>query len=140
MLNIESLAVDQELASNGTWADFAGARFLIARYNNDKASLLRNKLALENMKVLQSGTKEADEKSDEITLKVLTETVLLDWQDVGSKDVAIKYTPKQGHKYLADPRFSDLREFIQNYSINRANYQEEVEVEVSESVKNTAAS
>lgn len=140
MLDIESLAVDPTAAEEGTWANFMGARFLIARLNNDKAIQLRSKLALENWDELTAGGEKAEELSTKIDAQVLAEAVLLDWKGITAGGKEVKYSPKVGMKYLADPRFRDLVQFVQNYAVNRANYREKAEQEVTESVKDSAAS
>lgn len=141
MLNLTKLAVDPVLASEGTWADYAGGRFLIARFNNPKAQELRSSLALKQMALLQSGTDEGEAAAQAINVEVLAHTILLAWEGVSEDGkTAVAYTPEVGVKYLADPRFAELKEFIQNFSFNRENYQEKVEAEVTKSVKTTAVS
>jgi len=139
-LDIESLAIDPVKAEKGTWVSYSGAKFLVARSNNDKAQTLQNELAMANLEILQAGTEASDAKSDEIQLKVLTQHVLLDWSDMTAAGKELKYTPKIGEKYLADPRFKDLKQFIQNVSMNRENYKEKTEAQVAEIVKPTAVS
>lgn len=142
MLNIETLAVDPKLAIEGTWAPFAGGKFLIARYNNPVAEQMRNSLFLtgDNMKVLQAGGEKADALAVEIEMEVMTTAVLLDWDDVAEADKALKYTPEVGKRLLTDERYRELLKFIENYSIQRGNYRERTEAEVSDSVKATADS
>lgn len=140
MLDIDSLAVDPTASEEGTWANFMGAKFLIARSNNSKATQLRAKLALENWDALTAGDEKAEELSREIDTKVLAETVLLGWESVTKGGKPVKYKPEIGYQYLIDLRFRDLLEFVQRYSFNRANYQEQAESEITESVKDSADS
>ena len=140
MLDIDSLAVDPALSEEGTWADFMGAKFKIARGNSAKARHLSSKLFLENWDVLNAGGEDADKVAEAINVKVLANTVLLDWEGVTSGGKELKYSPELGEKYLGDPRYPDLRQFIENYSHNRSNYRERAEQEVAESVKDSAAS
>lgn len=140
MLDIDSLAVDPTASEEGTWANFMGAKFLIARSNNSKATQLRAKLALENWDELTAGDEKAEDLSREIDTKVLAETVLLGWENVTKGGKPVKYKPEIGYQYLIDPRFRDLLEFVQRYSFNRANYQEQAESEITESVKDSADS
>lgn len=140
MLELESLAVDPSAAEEGTWANFMGGRFLIARHNCDKANQLRSKLTLEKWDEITAGDEKSEDIARQITTRVLAEAVLLDWEGVAKDGKALKYTPELGYQYLIDPRFRDLNQFIENYSLNRANYREKAEREVTESVKDSAAS
>ena len=140
MLEIKSLSVDPVSAEEGTWANFMGAKFLIARHNSEKASQLRATLTLERWEEITANDENAQKLAHQIGTKVLAEAVLLDWKDVGDKGVEIKYTPEVGYSYLIDPRFRDLAQFVENYSMNRANYQERAEAEIADSVKSIAAS
>ncbi|MCY1301827.1 hypothetical protein D9M70_514600 [compost metagenome] len=141
MLDIESLAVDPVAAEEGTWASYLGAKFLIARHNSDKATFLRSKLTLERWDEITGEDAEvAGEAARQINAKVMAEAVLLDWEGVTKDGGEITYTPEVGYQYLVDPRFRDLVQYIENFSLNRANYRERVEAEVAESVKDSAAS
>jgi hypothetical protein len=140
MLDILSLAVDPVAAEEGTWANFMGGRFLVARHNSDKANQLRSKLTLDQWEAITAGDAAADKLALQIGTQVLAQTVLLDWQGVGVGSEEIKYTPELGYTYLIDPKFRDLVQFIENYSMNRANFRERAVVEIAESVKSIAVS
>lgn len=140
MLELNTLAVDPTASEEGTWANFLGGRFLIARHNCEKANQLRAKLTLENWDKISAGDEAAEELAREITARVTAETILLGWEGVTKDGKAVEYTPELGYQYLIDPRFRDLSQFIENYSLNRANYREKAEREVVESVKGSAAS
>lgn len=140
MLDIDSLAVDPSAAEEGTWASFMGAKFLIARHNSDKANLLRSKLTLEKWDEVTAGDANSEQVAKQINAKVLAEAVLLGWEGVVKGGEEIPYTPEVGYQYLVDPRFRDLAQFVENYSLNRANYRQRAEHEVIESVKDSAAS
>lgn len=140
MLDIDSLAVDPTAAEEGVWATFMGARLKIARHNTNKANALRAKLTLEQWDELTAGTDDSDRIANEINAKVLAETVLLDWENVTKGGEPLAYSPKVGHEYLLDPRFRDLAQFVENFSLNRGNFREKAEAEAAESVKDSAAS
>ncbi len=140
MLDIDSLAVDPAAAEGGVWANFMGARFLIARHNNEAGSFLRSKLALENWDTLSAGGEAAEKVAAEISSKVIANHVLLNWDGITIGGKAVEYTPELGLKYLTDPRFRDLQQFIENFSLNRSNYREKAEEEVADSVKDSAVS
>jgi hypothetical protein len=140
MLDINSLSVDPVAAEEGTWANFMGARFLIARHNSDRANQLRSTLTLERWDEISAGGEKAEELAREIGAKVIAGAILLDWQSVGDKGVEIPYSAEVGYQYLSDPRFRDLLMFVENYSMNRANHRERSVAEVADAVKSIAVS
>jgi len=140
MLDIDSLAVDPAAAEGGVWANFMGARFLIARHNNEAGSFLRSKLALQNWDTLSGGGEEAEKVAADISAQVIANHILLNWEGVSKAGEPLEYTPELGLKYLTDPRFRDLQQFIENFSLNRSNYREKAEEEVADSVKDSAVS
>jgi hypothetical protein len=140
MLDIDSLATDPKASEEGVWLPFLGAKFLVARHNNDKASQLRSKLALDNWDIVSAGDDKALQFAAKIDTQVLAEAVLLDWDDLFSGGKKLKYTPALSQRYMEDVRFRDLRQFIENSSFNRAHYREVAEAEVADSVKSSADS
>lgn len=140
MLDIESLAVDPKAAEDGVWADFMGARFKIARHNSDRCNQLRAKLTLENWDQIAAGDEAADKVAQEINAKVVAQAVLLDWEKVQKAGKDLPYTAELGYEYLSNPRFRDLLQFVENFSMNRGNYRERAITEAAEQVKPTAAS
>lgn len=139
-LDIDSLAIDPKLVSEGSWGNFSGASFLIARYNSPEAQRVRNEAVLENLEAIQAGGDKAVAANEVITLRVLTESILLGWKGLTKGGKELKFTKALAKQYLADPRFGELREFVENYSVSRANYQEKTEQAVADTVKTTAAS
>jgi hypothetical protein len=137
-LDIDSLAIDQAKANEGTWGTFSGAKFLIARYNNPKAQALRNEIVLANLEVVQAGGEAAEAVNAELNTRVLSETILLGWEDLTKGGEPLPFSPEVARTYIEDPRFAELRQFIENYSVARGNYQEKSEAEVADLVKDTA--
>lgn len=147
MLDLNTLAIDVEAAENGKWFPYpGGAEFLLGRFNSEAADQLRTKLTLENWEKLnpkdgdEAAIATANEVAAGIDLQVLCEVILKDWKGVGENGKALKYTPELGKKYLGDKRFRDLRKFVENTAMRSTNWQEKVEAEVVESVKDIAAS
>lgn len=139
-LDIESLAVEPELANGGVWKEFAGASWLIGRYNNEKANSIRSKQVLENLEVIQAGGEAAEKLQERFTLEVLAKAVLLGWKGVTKGGEELEFSEELAYQYLSDPRFSELRNFIENTSVSRANFQHKNEEEVVEQVKDSAVS
>lgn len=140
MLDIDSLAVDPSAAEEGVWASFMGAKFKIARHNSDRANQMRAKLTLARWDDITRGDEAAETLAAEIGARVLAESVLLDWKDVTQGGEPVTYTADVGFDYLNNPRFRDLAQFVENFSLNRGNYREKAEEEAAESVKDSAAS
>jgi len=140
MLDIESLAVDPTAAEEGVWATFMGAKFKIARYNSDRVNFLRSKLTLDKWDALTAGDENSDAIANDIAARVLSEAVLIEWEGVSKGGEPLPYSAEVGYEYLINPRFRDLNQFIENFSMNRANFRERAEEEVAESVKDSAAS
>lgn len=144
MFVIDSLAVDLDSSENGKWVTYpGGGRFKVARYNNSAAEQLRSALTMENLDALQAGGEDAEKLFEEIEAKVMSQTILLDWEGVATaKDPnkAVKYTPELGFQYLSRPEMRDFYMFIRNVALNRTNYAAKAEGEVAEDVKDTAAS
>ena len=139
MLDLKYLRADKKSSEEGTWAEYFGGKFLIARYNNDKATQLRAKLTLENYDKLISGEETSECLLNEINAKVMAEAILLDWKDIGEDGKEIAFSPEVAFKFLFDPTLKDFYQFVENYSLNRANYQVKNEVAALESVKHTSA-
>lgn len=140
MLNLESIAIEPDLATKGVWADFAGGRFLLARIG---AAYQQRLVELYNQHrdLIQTETAEGNAKAVDIYRQVYAETVLLDWDQIVDNDKnPVKYTPELGMKILQDPRQYELVAFIEQFVSRRSNYQERVEQEVAEDVKDSAVS
>lgn len=140
MLNLDSIAVDPDLAESGTWFEYMGGRFLVAREGRRSDALLMQ-LYNENLALLKSETHEGNLKAIEINNRVFAETILLDWADIVDKDKnPIAYTPELGMKLVENPMMGELVTAIQRFSRMHSNYRAVVEAEVAEDVKNTADS
>lgn len=142
MFDLSAIAVDPKLAIEGRWKEFGGGRFLIARWNNKKASAMRNELHSEfYSKIKDSDTPEnLDKEFAEIQTKVMSECILLGWENVGEKGNPIEYSTEVAFKVLSDPRYVDLYDYVTRESINHDNYAQENLEEIVEDVKPSADS
>ena len=139
MLELNSIAVEPELADKGVWAPYMGGKFLIAR-RGPKYQARLVELYNEHLDLVKSDTPEGNEKSLDIFRQTFAETVLLDWEGITENGKPLVYTPKEGHKLLANPRLFELTNFLESFSNNHTNYQLAVEEDVAKDVKNTAVS
>ena len=147
MLDLQTLAIDVDAAENGKWFTYLnGSELLIRRYNNERADQLRTQLTMERWEELSTNAEDpesivrAGEVLKEIELAVITEEILVDWKGIGFGGEIVKYTPEVGRQFLGDKRFRDLRKFVENQSMNTGHWREKVASEITESVKDSAAS
>lgn len=143
MAKLSTLAIDLDLANNGTWANFSGVKFLVRRISADEPQALRSKLVMENLDALQADPEGqvAKDLQEQIDVRVLAETVLIGWENLENDDgTPMDFSPEQAAQILSDKRYGDLRTFVQNYSFNRENYQRKAEQAVAEEVKISADS
>lgn len=138
MFDINSLRVDPEKASEGTWVPYRGeSKVKVAKLNNKEYQEFRARKALEFSDILQKADEAADEKAEEITVEALAFFVLKDLSGFGSGTEEIKYTPQKGIEMLGDPELADFREDIINIAANHSHYRPE---QAAEAVKKPAAS
>lgn len=143
MLDITSLAIDVEKSEEGEWFPFPGteAKFKIKRFNNDKAEHLQAQLTLERWGELTGDDQKVADTADyEIRAKVLSTEVLAGWSGIGENGKELKFTAETAYKFLSDKKYSDLRKFVERTAMNGSNWRAKVEAEVTDSVKDTAAS
>lgn len=139
MLELNSIAVEPELAEKGVWADYMGGKFLLARRGPRYQARLVD-LYNSNIDLIKSNTPEGNEKSLEVFRQTFAETVLLNWEGITRNGVPLAYTPEEGLKLLSDPCMFELTTFLEGFSNNHTNYQIKVEQEVAEDVKSSAVS
>lgn len=139
MLELNSIAVEPDLADKGVWADYMGGSFLLAR-KGPKYQARLVALYNEHKDLVASNTPEGDLKSQEIFRRAFAETVLLDWKGVARDGVALVYSPDEAMTILNDLRMYELVTFLEGFSATHTNYQHKVEQEVAEDVKDTAVS
>jgi DNA-binding PucR family transcriptional regulator len=146
MLMLSSIAIDPSLSAGGVWAPYMGGEFLLARkgsnYNARLAELYNeHRDVLEKRNEDQTLTPPAVAKMQEIYTIAFCEHCLLDWRNVGEKgEGELKYTAELGTKLLLDPRYAELAQFLESYSLNHMNYRSAAEQEVAKVVKSSAVS
>lgn len=139
MLELSSIAIDPELAATGTWLEYMGGRFLVARQgpaHQERIGTLFN----ENAELIKSGTPEGNAKLLEIYQRAFADTCLLNWEGVAEKGQELEYTPDLGFKVLSDPRYQELATKLEQFSLMHSNYRKKVEADVAQEVKSSADS
>lgn len=108
----------------GSWADYRGARFLIAHAESDRFQ--RRMQALEKpfrRKIERNEMDPADRKN--LLTQALGETILLNWEGVTSKGSPVAYSKTTSVAMLRnDP---ELRNFVMEYSTDLLNYKDDQE-------------
>lgn len=141
MLELNSIAVDPALSKEGVWADFLGGRFLLARRGPEYNARL-GQLYNENLALIKDKTDPelSGKKVLEIYQRAFADTVLKDWEGVAQAGKPLPYTPEEGFRILSDPSLAELATFLEQFSLNHANYRAAVEAEVANDVKSSAVS
>lgn len=140
MLNFDDIAVDPDKARSGVWMDHMGGRFLLARKGPEYQAKV-SKLYLENREVIDQKDVEAGFKIAEIYRTAFIDHVLLDWDQIVDKNKnPVPYSKELATKLISDPRQYELVEALERFSLVHHNYQEVMEDQVAEEVKNIAVS
>lgn len=138
MLDLSSIAVDPELAKEGTWMAYRGGRFLLARPGPEyNAALVR--AYQDNKELIDSGTPEGEAKAQEIHDRLFATHVLKGWENIADRGKALDYTPELGFKVVSDLRQKALVDAMNIYVATEGNYQRADEL-VAEEVKSSADS
>ena len=101
----------------GVWASYQGTRFLIAHTSNSHFQRMMARLQAPFRRDIEKGRMDPDQMKD-IVSEALAHCILKDW------DIAdTPYNPKIGKQALLNDE--GLREFVQDYSTDLANYRDE---------------
>jgi len=111
-----------ELESNGVWANFRGAKFLIAHMNNISFQRHFNRLQQPHSKKIAKGSLDPKIQLD-IMCEAMAGSLLLNWENVGSKGELISFSKEMAKNVLINN--SELREFITDYSTDLENFRDE---------------
>lgn len=120
MFNVNSINNDRVV--NGSWAEFQGGKFLIAHTSNISFQREFQRLQHPYRKQINRGT--LDPKiSNEIMCKAMAHSLLLDWNNVNSDNQPLPYSKDAAYAVLLQNE--ELREFVQEYSLNLDNFRKE---------------
>lgn len=113
---------DADLSSidKGVWTEWNGSKFLVAHISNMKFQKMLARLQQPHRKKLEQGSLDPQTNRD-ILCKAMSETVLLDWKDVGSvSGDQVPYNAQNAfHALQMDPEF---RDYIADFATQMANY------------------
>lgn len=123
-------ATDETLENNGTWFDIGGdARILVGRAGNRKYGKTLTKAVERNRKTLDLGNDAADEKSEEIMISVMAESILLGWEGIKFKGEALEYSLENAKMLLA---IKDFRKLVAEKADDTESFRIKQEIEQGE--------
>ena len=128
-MNIYSLKIDENKVNDGVWCQAFGAEFLIRRLKNKDAQSMLNKLLKPHKAAQRHGTLK-DEVLTDIMVKVISETVLMDWKSVeDQKGKEIPFNPENAYKLLSEiePLRETILEFAQDQDLFKVEFDKESE-------------
>lgn len=138
-MDLNKFKTDSTLEEAGVWVELGdGAKVLVARMYNRRYKQEFQKL-MRPYRIQARTETLADETAEDILIKCMASTILLDWQGVFIDDKEIPYSPSNAEKILSE--FKDFRniisEFSQNMELFRANEEREA---AKNSVKSSGGS
>lgn len=114
---------DLKTVDSGVWAEFQGARFLIAHISNMRFQRALARYQQPHRRKLESGTLDPQTNRD-ILCRAMAEGLLLNWDKVQSS--AGQETPYSAEVGLvALTKNVELRDFISEFSLNLSNFRDE---------------
>lgn len=103
-------ATDPELELNGVWVEIGqGARVKVARTNNKRYTERMQALMRPHRRQLRMGQLD-DEVFDAILIRVVAETVLLDWENLEDGGKPIPYNTENAMRLMTE--FPDFRNVV----------------------------
>jgi len=129
-----SYGVDLTKELDGVWHKSSfidGLEFKVAREGNPNHSKLIRKLYKPYRKQVQAGKDLPDSVTDEISAKLIVETLLIDWKGMPSVDGGeVPYSKDEAYSLLNQPELRPLKEEIQDFAGDAAQYELEINEEV----------
>lgn len=119
MINIDDTS---SLSDEGTWVDYEGSKFKIAHISNNKFQRAFARLQQPYRKKIEAGTLDP-EISKKLLCQAMSEGILVEWQNVTSKQGPINYSSEFAFKLLMNN--PGVREFITEYASNIDNFRQE---------------
>jgi len=122
-----SFATDEATERNGAWRDIGGgASLLIARSGTRQHARMLTAEVERNRATLDLKNDVAEDKSDEIMVKVMAETILLGWKGVSFKGADLPYSKENARLVLG---MRDFRALVQKLAEEAEAYRAKLEVE-----------
>lgn len=120
-------ATDETLENNGTWHKLGkDSRLLVARAGNRNYARALNRKVEANRVALDVADDNADKVSDEIMADVMSETILLGWENISYKGEPLAYTRDNARMLLL---IKDFRAQVGRFADDFESYKVKQEVE-----------
>ena len=116
----KDFATDKNLENEGIWEDLGGgARIKVARSGNENYTKRFSELMKPHRRAIKRNTM-SDKKAEKILIKVLAETILVDWEGIMEDGVEIAYSVENAIRILTE--YKDFRDIVIDVSEAMENY------------------
>jgi len=124
---------DQNKEKEGVWQDMGdGLKMRIARIGNPNYQKRFQALSKPHRRALRRGTL-SDEIAEQLLIKCLAETIVLDWEGVEENGSTIPYSVDNAIRVLTD--YPDLRNYVNDIANEMEGYKEDVDEEAIDNLK-----
>jgi hypothetical protein len=114
---------DTKKEQAGVWVVFEGVRVKVARLHNPKAQAMIEQHFADNAARRAAGDPPREYK--EFRLDLLSQAILVGWEGLDGDDgKPLPYTSSAARAILADPAYSDFRDFVETEAGRRENFVE----------------
>jgi len=124
---------DQNKEKEGVWQDMGdGLKMRIARIGNPNYQKRFQALSKPHRRALRRGTL-SDEIAEQLLIKCLAETIVLDWEGVEENGETIPYSVDNAIRILTD--YPDLRNYVNDIANEMEGYKEDADEEAIDNLK-----
>ena len=121
---------DLNKETEGVWQTLSmlpDTQIRIAKTNNPKYEKLMRKLYKPYSRTLRRGKELAPEIMEEITNKLVAETIITDWKNMPGVNGTVPYSKQEAYNLISQPDLKELKEEILAYADDFAAFQAEEE-------------
>ena len=130
----KAYGTDLKKETEGRWHNLSmidGAKIKVAKAGNPENEKLLRKLYKPYAQQIRRGKDLSKSVQDEIELKLLTKTILLDWEGIPDGEGGeIPYSEENAKELLSDPELKELKDEIHEASNDFAGFQAEMDEEL----------
>lgn len=131
----DKFGTDKDLEREGVWVDMSGgASIKVARIGNPEYKRMFQKITTPYKQQLRTNNMDED-IAEELLIKAMASTILLDWKGIYEGDEEMKYSIENAEKVLRD--LPDFRVFVTEVSSEMELFRQG---EQEEGIKNSPAS
>ena len=123
---LQAFGSDPAASIDGVWVSISDregstGRLKIARMWNPRFKEGFRKFT-DQFSNASGGAEASDNEADEIMIKTLAETILIDWENVEVAGKPYKYSVENAVKLLSDPRLRDFRDRVAQEAAKFSNF------------------